>query len=203
MSCRNPTSTAFIGGGGFVVALQRPDRRPHEHYDDQGDRDTDDDTLEHRVGGRVGQCLVIALVNRRLRRRGRIWRAWRESTEVDAGDYRDRSSTLAIVIRSISLCCRSSPPRPPSRCGSPAASRASIPDPSEAQAGSTLSVAFTIEHGCDGSPTVQLDMRLPDGVTDAKPEPFEGFESSIDGDVISYLGGPLADDQEATFTRSR
>ena len=73
------------------------------------------------------------------------------------------------------------------------------PDPSEAQAGSTLSVAFTIEHGCDGSPTVQLDMRLPDGVTDAEPEPFEGFESSIDGDVISYVGGPLADDQEATF----
>jgi uncharacterized protein YcnI len=73
------------------------------------------------------------------------------------------------------------------------------PDPSEAQAGSTLSVAFTIEHGCDGSPTVQLDMRLPDGVTDAEPEPFEDFEGSIDGNVISYVGGPLADDQEATF----
>jgi uncharacterized protein YcnI len=73
------------------------------------------------------------------------------------------------------------------------------PDPSEAQAGSTLSVAFTIEHGCDGSPTVQLDMRLPDGVTDAEPEPFEDFEGSIDGGVITYVGGPLADDQEATF----
>ncbi|HYN31390.1 MAG TPA: DUF1775 domain-containing protein, partial [Ilumatobacteraceae bacterium] len=41
------------------------------------------------------------------------------------------------------------------------------PDPTEAQAGSTLSVAFTVEHGCDGSPTIQLDMRLPEGVNDA------------------------------------
>lgn len=74
------------------------------------------------------------------------------------------------------------------------------PDPSEAQAGSTLSIAFTIEHGCDGSPTVQLDMRLPEGVTDAEPEPFEGFEGSVDGDVLTYVGGPLADDEEATFS---
>jgi uncharacterized protein YcnI len=73
------------------------------------------------------------------------------------------------------------------------------PDAREAAAWSTRRVAFVIERGCDGSPTVQLDMRLPDGVTDAEPEPFEGFESSIDGDVISYVGGPLADDEEATF----
>ncbi len=77
------------------------------------------------------------------------------------------------------------------------------PDPTEAQAGSTLSVAFTVEHGCDGSPTVQLDMRLPDGVTDASPDAVEGWEGSIDTDaatIVTFVGGPLADDQEGTFS---
>lgn len=76
------------------------------------------------------------------------------------------------------------------------------PDPAEAQAGAALSVGFTVEHGCDGSPTVQLDMRLPDGVTDASPDPVDGWEGSIDGDVITFVGGPLPDDVEGTFSVS-
>ncbi len=74
------------------------------------------------------------------------------------------------------------------------------PDPTEAQAGSTLSVAFTVEHGCDGSPTIQLDMRLPEGVTGASPDPIAGWEGSIDADVVTFVGGPLADDEEGTFS---
>jgi uncharacterized protein YcnI len=74
------------------------------------------------------------------------------------------------------------------------------PDPTEAQAGSTLSVAFTVEHGCDGSPTVQLDMRLPDGVTGATPDPAEGWEESIDDNVVTFVGGSLPDDVEGTFS---
>ncbi len=76
------------------------------------------------------------------------------------------------------------------------------PDPTEAQAGSAVSVAFTVEHGCEGSPTVQLDMRLPDGVTDANPDAVDGWEGSIDGDVVTFVGGPLADDVEGTFSVS-
>ena len=74
------------------------------------------------------------------------------------------------------------------------------PDPTEAQAGSTLSVAFTVEHGCDGSPTVQLDMQLPEGVTEASPDPIDGWEGSIDADVVTFVGGPLPDDEEGTFS---
>ncbi len=77
------------------------------------------------------------------------------------------------------------------------------PDPAEAQAGSRLTVGFTVEHGCDGSPTTQLDMRLPDGVTDALPEPLQGWDESVetvDGDtIVTFAGGPLADDVEETF----
>jgi periplasmic copper chaperone A len=74
------------------------------------------------------------------------------------------------------------------------------PDPSEAQAGSTLSIGFTIEHGCDSSPTIQIDMRLPDGVTNAAPDPFDGWTAKLDGNVVTYSGGSLAADTEGTFS---
>jgi uncharacterized protein YcnI len=77
------------------------------------------------------------------------------------------------------------------------------PDPTEAQAGSRLSVGFTVEHGCDGSPTVQLDMRLPAGVIDAVGEPAQGWVESTDtldgATIVTFTGGPLADDVEGTF----
>ena len=62
------------------------------------------------------------------------------------------------------------------------------------------SIAFTVEHGCDGSPTTQLDMRLPDGVTDASPDVIESWKGSIDDNVVTFVGGPLPDDEEGTFS---
>lgn len=78
------------------------------------------------------------------------------------------------------------------------------PDPVEAQAGSRLTVGFTVEHGCEGSPTVQLDMRLPEGVANPVAEPVDGWDGSvetIDGEtIVTFAGGPLADDVEGTFS---
>ncbi len=78
------------------------------------------------------------------------------------------------------------------------------PDPAQAQAGSRQTVGFTVEHGCTGSPTVQLDMRLPEGVTDPIAEAVDGWEGSVDvvdGDtIVTFAGGPLADDVEGTFS---
>jgi periplasmic copper chaperone A len=73
------------------------------------------------------------------------------------------------------------------------------PDPTDAQAGSEVSVGFTVQHGCDGSPTVQLDMRLPDGVSAPTAEPPDGWTGQVDGNVVTFEGGPLPDDQELTF----
>lgn len=82
----------------------------------------------------------------------------------------------------------------------PTAAMAHIdPDPTEAQAGSRLSVGFTVEHGCDGSPTTSLDMRLPDGATYAIPEPPEGWDGSVVDNVVTFEGGLLPDDKELTF----
>jgi uncharacterized protein YcnI len=86
--------------------------------------------------------------------------------------------------------------------GSPAAAHID-PDPKQAQAGSRLVVGFTVEHGCEGSPTVQLDMRLPAGVVDPVAEPVDGWVGSVDttpdGTIVTFVGGPLADDVEGTF----
>ena len=73
------------------------------------------------------------------------------------------------------------------------------PDPPEAPAGSDVTVGFTVEHGCEGSPTVELRMRLPDGVTSATPEPPIGWNGALEDNVVSFTGGSLADDVEGTF----
>ncbi len=73
------------------------------------------------------------------------------------------------------------------------------PDPESAAAGSEQSVGFTVEHGCEGSPTVELQMRLPDGIATATPVPPAGWTGAIEGNVVSFTGGPLAADVEETF----
>ncbi len=87
--------------------------------------------------------------------------------------------------------------------GSPASAHID-PDPVDAQAGSRLTVGFTVEHGCEGSPTVQLDMRLPEGVVDPVTELVDGWDGSVetvDGEtIVTFAGGPMADDVEGTFS---
>lgn len=73
------------------------------------------------------------------------------------------------------------------------------PDPTEAQAGSTVSVGFTVEHGCDGSATVSLDMRVPDGARAIVPEPPDGWTAVVSERVVTFEGGPLPDDRPLTF----
>ena len=73
------------------------------------------------------------------------------------------------------------------------------PDPTDAQAGSEVSVGFTVQHGCDGSPTVQLDMCLPDGVSAPTAEPPDGWTGQVVDNVVTFEGGPLPDDKELTF----
>jgi len=49
------------------------------------------------------------------------------------------------------------------------------PTPAKALVGKTTTVAFTVEHGCDGSPTRMLVMRMPAGLVSAKPVPKAGW----------------------------
>jgi uncharacterized protein YcnI len=47
---------------------------------------------------------------------------------------------------------------------------------SEAQVGSTYKAVLRVGHGCDGSPTVAIRIRIPDGMIAVKPMPKPGWE---------------------------
>ena len=73
------------------------------------------------------------------------------------------------------------------------------PDPTSVQGGSTATVGFTVEHGCDGSPTVKLEIQAPDDATDPKGIDVAGFTASTAGQVVTFSGGPLGADTEQMF----
>ncbi len=54
-----------------------------------------------------------------------------------------------------------------------------IADPAEGPAGGYLRTAFRVTHGCKGSPTVALTIRMPDSVLSAKPMPKPGWTVEI------------------------
>jgi uncharacterized protein YcnI len=72
-------------------------------------------------------------------------------------------------------------------------------DPEEVKAGTENSVGFVIEHGCEGSPTTQVELQLPDGVTGISAEDQDGFSASVDGQVVQFAGGNLPDGTEHAF----
>jgi periplasmic copper chaperone A len=73
------------------------------------------------------------------------------------------------------------------------------PDPLAMQAGTTGTVQFKVEHGCNGSPTTDIKIQLPNGITGVSAVDKAGWTSTITGNVLEYKGGPLAADQEDHF----
>jgi len=55
-----------------------------------------------------------------------------------------------------------------------------------APAGSYYRAQFMVGHGCQGSPTVSVQVDIPDGVPVARPQPKPGW-------TLSYETGPLAE----------
>ena len=78
------------------------------------------------------------------------------------------------------------------------------PDPAAVEAGTEATVGFVVEHGCDESPTVSMQIRVPAEITDAAPVAKDGWDASITEDVIEFTGGSLdaatSDTFEITFT---
>ena len=66
-------------------------------------------------------------------------------------------------------------------------------EPTQVEPGSTSPVLFTIEHGCSESPTTKVEMQVPAGVTDVRPELVPGWEFAVAGNVITWTGGPQPD----------
>jgi periplasmic copper chaperone A len=89
--------------------------------------------------------------------------------------------------------------------------------PNEAAADSYFMATFSVPHGCDGSATVAVRMKIPDGVTSVKPQMKASWEVSIKTrsldrpaaghgatasetvDEVAWRGGPLPDNLFDTF----
>jgi uncharacterized protein YcnI len=90
--------------------------------------------------------------------------------------------------------------------------------PKEAPADSYFQLAFSVPHGCDGSSTVALRVKLPDGILSAKPQMKPGWKVEIKTkklatplagphggtisdvvDEVAWRGGPLPDNLYDTF----
>ena len=65
------------------------------------------------------------------------------------------------------------------------------PDPIAMQVGTSGTVAFNVEHGCDGSPMTDLKIQIPTGVTGVAPVAKDGWTATFTGDTVEFKGGPL------------
>lgn len=81
---------------------------------------------------------------------------------------------------------------------SPASAHATL-TATTTSAGAEAVVRLTIEHGCDGSPTTAVAVRLPDGIADAVPASDPRWEAATEGDTVVFRAKrPLPDGQPVT-----
>ncbi len=99
----------------------------------------------------------------------------------------------------------------------PAAAHVTV-QPKEAPADSYFQLTFTVPHGCNGSATTALRIKLPDGILSAKPQMKPGWNVEVKTrklatpqqaphgkmvdevvDEVAWRGGPLPDNLYDTF----
>ena len=73
-------------------------------------------------------------------------------------------------------------------------------DPAAVAAGSAATVGFNVEHGCDGSNTTELQIKIPDGITDAKPVDLAGWTAATAQGTVTFSGGNLDAETPETFS---
>jgi uncharacterized protein YcnI len=74
-----------------------------------------------------------------------------------------------------------------------------VAQPNTAVAGASFTAGFLVAHGCDGSPTIALHIKLPEGVTAAKPLPKEGWTITEVAGEIAWRGGSIDAKSHETF----
>jgi uncharacterized protein YcnI len=76
------------------------------------------------------------------------------------------------------------------------------PDPPAIEAGQPATVGFNVEHGCSGSNTTKLEIKIPDGISDAKPVDKPGWTAAVSGQTLTFSGGNLDAATADTFSVS-
>jgi uncharacterized protein YcnI len=67
----------------------------------------------------------------------------------------------------------------------------------QAPTNSYYKATFSVPHGCEGTPTVRLRIRIPDGITSVKPQPKIGWELAI---TKEKLEKPMVIEHGVTIT---
>ncbi len=55
-----------------------------------------------------------------------------------------------------------------------------------ALSGANYKAALRVSHGCQGSPTIGITVRIPSGLQGAKPQPKPGWVLTVDGSEITW-----------------
>jgi periplasmic copper chaperone A len=63
------------------------------------------------------------------------------------------------------------------------------PDPRAAQAGTTATISFGLEHGCGDSPTTALAFKLPAGVSGVRAVDKTGWKTAVTATQVDFTGG--------------
>lgn len=71
-------------------------------------------------------------------------------------------------------------------------------DPPAVAAGSPATVGFVVEHGCGDADTTGMDIKFPDGITDATAAK-DGWTVTVAGGVVRFSGGVLDHHTAGTF----
>ena len=74
------------------------------------------------------------------------------------------------------------------------------PDVAAIPAGGKATVVFTVEHGCDESPTTKLEIEVPASITDAAAVKKAGWTGATKGKVVTFAGGSQPAHIETTFS---
>ena len=70
-------------------------------------------------------------------------------------------------------------------------------DRSEAPADSFFNTAINVPHGCEGSATLRVRVRIPDGVIGVKPQPKPGWELAVRKEKLKT---PIVESHGRTIT---
>ena len=70
---------------------------------------------------------------------------------------------------------------------------------SSAPAGSYQKLVFRVGHGCSGSATTAVNIRLPEGFAAMRPMPKTGWNIERSPEGLAWRGGPLPDDYYEEF----
>lgn len=71
--------------------------------------------------------------------------------------------------------------------------------PEQVKRGASATVSFIIGHGCSGSPTTSVAIKVPASVTKVAGVGPKGWTASLSNSVVTFTGSTLADKVKGSF----